>query len=187
MIKKIPRTGLIQRASPVIDYISIRAYMNEGVNYSVDNSVFTHWMPLYFGDFPYNFTTKVNGKTVTEKRSMKKRFIMTCEKAISMICRNTTKQFEPEMVLNVFPQILLSLGGEIVREQQHPSIRIMRLFCHFHAMWLLFMQRYPQLNDMVEKRLQDFMSSPERRHKKHAANLGEIICFLMVSEKTTLK
>jgi hypothetical protein len=48
---------------------------------------------------------------------MKTRFLMTCEKAISMICRNTTKQFEPEMVLNVFPQILLSLGVEIVSEE----------------------------------------------------------------------
>jgi len=53
LIKKVPRTGNLQKASPILDYVSIRAFMNEGINYSCDNTVFTHWMPLYFGDYEY--------------------------------------------------------------------------------------------------------------------------------------
>ena len=72
--------------------------MSEGVNYSVNNESFTHWIPLYFG---HN----------------KKKLIYLGEKAISMICKNTTKYFEPEMVIEVFTKIMVTLAAQIVNKR----------------------------------------------------------------------
>ena len=108
--------------------------MSEGVNYSVNNMTFSHWIPLYFG---HN----------------KKKLLYLAEKAISMICKNTTKCFEPEMVIEVFTKIMVTLAAEIVNKKTHPSIRIIRLFTHFHAMFLLFLEQYPTLYDIIEDKL----------------------------------
>ena len=36
-IKKVPRTGKIREALPMMDYISLKAYMKEGINFAADN------------------------------------------------------------------------------------------------------------------------------------------------------
>jgi hypothetical protein len=48
-LTRVPRTGAIRQASPILDYVSIKAYIKEGVRNSVDNELFTNWLPLYFG------------------------------------------------------------------------------------------------------------------------------------------
>ena len=98
--------------------------MSEGVNYSVDNKVFSHWIPLYFG---YN----------------KKKLLYLGKKAISMICKNTTKYFEASQVVEVFSNVLYSLAVDNVNKKKYPSIRFIRLFTHFHAMFLLFLEEFP--------------------------------------------
>ena len=48
-ISRVPRTGHIKQASCCLDYISIKAFIKEGIRKSVDNERFTNWLPLYFG------------------------------------------------------------------------------------------------------------------------------------------
>jgi len=49
MISKVPRTGAIKLASPCLDYISIKAFLKEGITKSINKEKFLNWIPLYFG------------------------------------------------------------------------------------------------------------------------------------------
>lgn len=134
-IKKTPRTGKISEALPMMDYISLKAYMKEGINFSADNQMFTHWMPLYF----QKEKTYVNSKEKEVKKDLKTQFLYLAKKSISMIMTSSTKYFDEEMCLEVFPKILVTITVKIVKGSKHCSIKLLRIFSHFHAILLLFL------------------------------------------------
>lgn len=51
-ITRLPRTAEIRSVDPTVDLLSLKAFMKEGVRYSLDNAPFTHWFPLFFGEKP---------------------------------------------------------------------------------------------------------------------------------------
>jgi hypothetical protein len=75
-ISKIPRTGLIKSAIPSLDYVSIKAFLNEGLKWDSLNLTYTHWLPLYFG-----------------KSDNKERVLHLLKRSLSMIMTNNTKRF----------------------------------------------------------------------------------------------
>jgi len=129
-ISKIPRTGAIKQANLTLDYISIKAFIKEGIRWSVDNEKFTHWLPLYFG-----------------KEDSRDRALHLGRKALSMIMANSTKRFKEEFILEIFPKILITTIFVLMDEQRHASIRVLRMMTHIHALFLLFMETYPKLYD----------------------------------------
>ena len=89
-IARLPRTGEIRSVEPTLDLISLKAYMKESVRHSLDNASFTHWLPIYFGQ-----------KTDTLKYMAPSAIKYLAEKAISMICKGSTKKFDPKFVLEI--------------------------------------------------------------------------------------
>lgn len=47
-VTKLPRTGAIKEAIVTHDYISLKAFVKEGIRWSSLNEKFTLWLPLYF-------------------------------------------------------------------------------------------------------------------------------------------
>lgn len=166
-ISKIPRTGAIKQANLTLDYISIKAFIKEGIRWSVDNEKYTHWLPLYFG-----------------KEDLKERTLHLGQKALSMIMANSTKRFKEEFVLEVFPKILITTIFIIMDEKRHTSIRVIRMMTHIHALFLIFMQKFPKLYDVVENHLQEFIKDESKRLKDVTSNLGALLVKLFVSPKT---
>jgi len=87
-VSKVPRSGMLKQVMPSHDYLSVKAFINEGIKWDSLNNTYTHWLPLFFG--------------ATDN---KERALHLCERAISMIMTNNTRRFKPEMVLEVFPKI----------------------------------------------------------------------------------
>lgn len=165
-LKKIPRTGMIQYASPSLDLISLKTFMNEGIRWSSNNESFQFWLPAYFG-----------------QTDNKDRFLQMATKAISMIMTNTTKRFSELQVLEVYPKILLTLTLLIVQRKRHPSIHILRLYSQFYGQWILFMEKYPALYDEIDRRITLFIKEESQRNKDQIPNLGVMALYLLVSKK----
>ena len=167
-ISRVPRTGLIKQASPCLDYISLKAFIKEGVRVSSTNEKFTHWLPLYFG-------------------ANKDRTLHLAKKAISMICTSHTKRFKEELVLDVFPKILITLAFQMMDEKRHCSIRILRILAHAYCLYLLFIETYPNLMGEIEKQMTEFVKDENKRTKDNIANLGAFLSNLMVAFKMDQK
>lgn len=159
---KIPRTGAISQASPCLDLLSIKAFIKEGVREGIEKRKFTNWMPLYFGE-------------------EKERTLHLGKKAISMLYNNNTKRFQPSMIIDIFPKIMLTLEFLMMDEKLHCSIRLIRLWCHIHAIFLLFLESFPEAYELLEKRLSDFIKDESKRLKDQTPNLGVLPCLLLVS------
>jgi hypothetical protein len=91
--------------------------------------------------------------------------------------------FAPEMCIEVFSKVLLTLAINIVDEKTHPSIRVIRIFCHFHALFLLFLKKYPQLNKKMDQEIETFLKDPSSRVKDKTSNLGVLVSYFLVSDK----
>lgn len=89
-------------------------------------------MPVYFGE-----------------GDQQDRFFHFLQKSVSMIMTNSTKNFKPQQILEVFPKLFLTLVFHIMDEKKHPSIRIIRVLTHIHSMFLYCLKRFPELKDSI--------------------------------------
>ena len=150
-----------------MDYISLRAFIKEGIRNAVDNEKFFHWIPLHFG------------LDIAPTLHLGKR-------AISMVYANSTKRFKAEMIIDLFPKMLLTVSALIMDEKRHCSIRMLRLFGHIHCLFLLFLETYPDLYKEIEKRLSNFTSNEKQRHKDQTPNLGVLLIYSLVAPNAKL-
>ncbi len=67
------------------------------MNKTSTNEKITHWMPVYFGE-----------------GDQKDRFFHFLEKAVSMMMTNSTKNFKPQQILEVFPKLFITLAFHIM-------------------------------------------------------------------------
>lgn len=167
-ITRIPRTGAINQASPCMDFISLKAFIKEGVRESIDKKKFTNWLPLYFG-------------------IERDRTLHLGKKAISMLYNNNTKRFKSSMITDIFPKILLTLAFLMMDEKLHCSTRLIRLWCHIHAIFLLFIESNPEVYETIENTLSDFIKNENKRIKDQTPNLGILPCLLLVSNKFAIQ
>jgi len=127
-------------------------------------------MPVYFG----------NG-------DQKERFLHFLKKSLSMIMTNSTKNFKPEFILEVFPKLFITLVYHIMDEKKHPSIRIIRILTHIHSTFLYCLQSYPELKKQIQETIDNFIKSEEARHKNVVPNLGCILAMLSVVDSHRFK
>lgn len=76
-----------------------------------------------------------------------------------MVMTNSTKNFKPEFILEVFPKLLITLVVHIMDEKKHASIRIIRVLTHIHSMFLYCLKQFPELKEKIKETLDNFITS----------------------------
>lgn len=66
---------------------------------------------------------------------------------------NNTKRFKPEYILEVYSKILVTSIMLISTQKRHYSVAIIRQIANVHANFLLFLNEYPELYDVIEAKL----------------------------------
>lgn len=78
---------------------------------------------------------------------------------MSMIMTNSTRNFKPEFIIEVFPKLMITSVFYIMDEKKHASIRVIRILSHLHSMFLLTLQKYPQMKDKIVEEIESFLGS----------------------------
>lgn len=164
LISRLPRTGEIRSAEPTLDLISLKAFIKEHIRTSLDNTSFSHWMPLYLG----------------EKEAA---VIYLARKALSMICKGSTRKFEPKFILEVFPKMMVTLTVSMMQQKEHTSLKALRTFYSFYRLFVLLLDQHPELYTQIEDSLEKFKSDEKNRVKDQTPNLGDMLSKLAVSKK----
>ena len=163
-ISKIPRTGEIKQVIPRFNFISLKAYTKERIRVDVDGNSFTHWFPLYFG--------------VNEDK-----FLISCTKAISMIAKDNTKSFSPELILKVFPKFFNYVALNIISEKVHNSSLAISILIYLYRILLLLIKHYPSVKDELNANIEKFVKDESSRVKEHTPSLGDLLVMLACSDK----
>eukprot|EP00824_Muranothrix_gubernata_P024053 TRINITY_DN67_c0_g1_i1.p1 TRINITY_DN67_c0_g1~~TRINITY_DN67_c0_g1_i1.p1 ORF type:complete len:995 (-),score=204.69 TRINITY_DN67_c0_g1_i1:1224-3914(-) len=167
-ISRLPRTGEIRSVEPTLDLISLKAYMKEGVRNSLDNTAFTHWLPLYFG-------------------LEKERTLYLARKSLSMICTGSTKRFEEKFILDVMPKLLLTTILSMMEQKEYTSLKALRMLSLFHRLFVLLLEEHPALYEQIDTVLQNFTKEEKFRIKDNLPSLGDMLSMMTVSKKVSWK
>ena len=110
---RVPRTGELRSVESTLDLLSLRAYIKDSVRASLSKAKFTHWFPLFLGH-------EQSGE----------RFLFLARHAISMVCENSTRKFDPTMILQVLPKLIVTLVVQMMDLQTHTSLKALRMFLY---------------------------------------------------------
>jgi hypothetical protein len=99
-------------------------------------------LPVYFG-----------------KEDNQEKFLKFLEKALSMIMTNSTKNFKPDFIIEVFPKLMITTIYYIMDEKKHASIRAIRILTHIHSMFLFALKQYPEMNEKIKAEIQNFLEN----------------------------
>lgn len=169
-LSRVPRTGEIRSIETTLDLLSMKAYIKDGVRVSLSKQKFTHWFPVYLG-----------GEFQNEEK-----VLFLAEHSISMLCENSTRKFEPLMVLQVLPKLLVTLVVEMMQESTHTSIQALRVFVYFYRLFGLLLERYPEVRKELDQRIALFKEDESNRVKDKCSSLGDLLTYSLISEKHSL-
>ena len=161
---RVPRTGELRSVESTLDLLSLRAYIKDSVRASLSKAKFTHWFPLFLGnDQPAE------------------RFLFLAQHAMSMICENSSRKFEPAMLLQVLPKLIVTLVVQMMDLQTHTSLKALRMFLYLCRAFLLLLENHPDQLQALNARITSFKASEENRTKDHCSSMGDLLAFCLVS------
>jgi len=154
-LSRLPRTGEIRNVNPTLDLLSLKAFTKHKVRTSIAKERFTHWLPLYFGEKkPYEVKKQVfDNETQKYKTEVKtvdpyERFVHLLQHAICYMTKGSTRKgFQPSMVLEIMPKLIITHMVEIVNESKHCSIIAIRRLINFYRIFTMLIEMCPSVKD----------------------------------------
>jgi hypothetical protein len=110
------------------------------------------------------------------------------KKSMSFLTKkDTRKELTAEMIMEVMPKLLTTHLVEMVGDNTHISLVAIRRLVNFIRLFKLLIELKPEVDDMVNKKLQTFKDEPEKRVKDHCSALGDILSYATISSKFKLQ
>ena len=164
----VPR---IAYAHVSLDLLSLTSYGQEKVRESAFKEKFTHWMPL-----------------VIDAQHWKRASSISCECIAMMydttlIYRNEPLKFKVEMVLEVIPKILNTLVVGVMGGDVFASVAALEGYMAFSHLLMSFSNDFPELQTLIESRIESFITSEQGRNKRVCPSLGDLITMMVISDK----
>lgn len=100
-----------------------------------------------------------------------------------MIMTNSTKNFKPEFIIEVFPKLMITTIYYIMDEKKHASIRAIRILSHLHSMFLFALRKHQQMQEVIADEIGKFLENEDNRHKNVVSNLGSILAKVSAIDK----
>lgn len=188
-INRLPRTGEIRMVTPTLDLLSMRAFIKQKVRHSLSNEKFTHWLPLFFGEKDefeekrkiYDPETKKWDQKAV-KINLHDRFMKLLLKSMCFISTGSTrKQFKSQMILEMMPKLIITHVADLIQEVRHVSILAIRRLINFIRLFRLLVDKYPEVQEEIDQKIESFIKEPEKRHKDHMGSLGDLLSYVSVS------
>jgi len=82
--------------------------------------------------------------------------------------------------------MLLTLVVDMTNESLHHSYKSIRMFIYVHRLLLLFIEKYPEIRNELDLRLQKFINELEYRIQDINPSIGDLLVYLTVSQKYLL-
>ena len=68
-------------------------------------------------------------------------------------------------------------------DKKHCSIIAIRRLINFIRVFRFLIELYPDVMTKVNLIIETFINSPEKRHKDHTPSLGDLLVYVLVSDK----
>ena len=158
-------------AHVTMDLLSLTSFGQDKVRQSAFQENFTHWIPLVIDHDHWSRSKFVARECLAMMYDSRWK------------SRRTPLQFHPAMVLSVLPKILNTLVVGVMSGDMYASVAALEGYLAFSHLLLSFAKEHPSVQELIEKRLEEFLESEQSRNKRTCPSLGDLITMLIVSDK----
>jgi len=99
---------------------------------------------------------------------------------------STRKQFKPQMIMEMMPKLIIAHVSDLIQEVRHVSILAIRRLMNFIRLFRLLIEKYPEISEEIDRKIESFIKEPEKRHKDHTSSLGDLLSYVSISQKYTI-
>lgn len=162
-----------------MDLMNMRSFTKLKIRRSLQNTRFTHWLPLYFGENEIFTVEKKNydhesGEMVSKTKTVntKERFEKHINQTMSFLCTGSTrKPYTGEQAMLVMLKLIGTHIVELMNGEKHISILAIRRLFNFLRLFIYFMKKDASIEKAIEEKLKAFISDPKARHKDNCKNM----------------
>lgn len=173
-----------------MDLLSLRSFTKLKVRKSIDNTRFTHWLPLYFGEKDAFEVTlekwnekEKNHEYETKTVEPRERLISLLKHSLCFIARGSTKkELNADMVIEIMPRLIITHMVDLASGRKHMSILAIRRLINFIRLFRLAIELVPGVMPIITERLRIFRDEEAKRVKDFTPNLGDILAFSLVCD-----
>ena len=163
-IERVARTGNMHYCNPTPDLISLKAFNKQGVRKSSRGEKFGFWIPLYLSP------------------DQKDQTLHLAKHSLSFIKSNNSRRFTTDLVEELLLKIMSSIVIKTADLKNHASCAVIQLLVFAHGLTLLFAREYPEIVDIINGKLKDFIEQEDNRVKDKVPYLIYILMYLFVSD-----
>jgi hypothetical protein len=137
---------------------------------SVTGKDYNHWLPIYIN--PEHFQ---QGQTLIQN-------------SISIIHIGTALgsanyDFKPTMALSVLTTLMNKSSVQLFNGQLFESKHAIEAYCHFLRLLMHFIDIYPELENLINHKIENFIKNLSNRNKKVVPDIGEFFIQIALSTK----
>jgi len=154
-----------QYVSTKLDLISYFAVFKEGIDVSMWKEQFKFWMPVYIN--------KRHGQAMLDNPKF---FAASVERIYN-------RNFTPKLGLDLLTKLMNSMIVTVMQGVVHASLRAIDGYIAFHRLLIALLIKYPTLQQVVDDKIEEFLTNPQTRRKSGTPSLGDFLPYLTVSSK----
>ncbi len=161
-ISRVFRTQQIKNVKPCFDFISFKCFTKERLRVSFNGEKFTHFFPIFFGYEP-------------------EKYLKSVQKAISMIAKGNTKEFNPNLILEVMTKLFNNICINVISENIHNSSRALEILIYIFRILILLLKNFPSFEKEVNEKIENFIKDEKNRLKDKTPSLGDLLVMICLS------
>jgi ubiquitin-protein ligase len=167
----------IKSIKPVLDLLSIDAYNENNIRISVWNEEFRFWLPININSKHVN-----NAKNIIETNISNIYFSRynDIEYKNKILKENN---FKPKFLLDILCKLMSSMIVDMFKEDIFISTKALNGFCEFHHLLIKFILWYPEIIDIANEKIYNFINTEGFTRKNKIPSLGDFLILLLVTNK----
>lgn len=191
-INIFPDTCDIKEIDTTLDIISYTAYKDLNINKTIWNQEFKFWLPLYINDSHfdkschilleqvYKISNNYDNNYYKESPSylQKKNIIIN-----NSSNPNKIRISNCHYLLNIFTNIMNCFIVKMMKGEMHISIKALEGLCQIYRLFSHIKIKYPEISEIADKNIYNFIHKVQYRHKTFTPNLGLILMTTLLSNK----
>jgi len=164
-----------QQLHPTFDLLSYKAFTLSNIRHTVwKDAEFTSFLPLFINPTHGKYSLPLAEKMILRMNRMAD----PCVGFSASLVLTTLAKLMNTTVVDMMKKVEDLGVGEI---QLFDSIKALEGYMSFYHLLLAFVQKYPGLIDMANKRVRDFITDEKNRDKDRCPDVGELLVYVAVS------
>lgn len=159
----------------------------DNIHTSSDNYSFRFWLPCAINYKHYNkskillkdkLTYIYNNLIIQEinKGNLP-------ESKVTSIVTKRYIEFKPLYALNIFSKLMSQMSNEIIMGSEYLQEKAINGYSQLHFTLLMLCKDYPEIIDLAETKINNFINYDRHRNKNYIPSLGELISYLSITNK----